>query len=86
MKQATSKILDDGAPRVRSRLAEIEPVKRKSKPKEHWLAYCTSQLEERRRKLPSRLLRKSSAVDEPLYIVLHCPWRCRSKIENGLMT
>ena len=63
--EATSKIVDDGAPRVRSRLAEIEPKKRKSKPTEHWLAHHTSQLEERRRKLPSRLLRKSSAVDEP---------------------
>ena len=66
--EATSKIVDDGAPAVRSRLAEIEPGKRKSKPTERWLAYQTSQLEERR-KLHSRLLRKSSAVDELLYSV-----------------
>ena len=32
--EATSKIIDDGAPEVRSRLAEIEPGKRKSKPTE----------------------------------------------------
>ena len=67
--EAISKIVDDGAPAVRSRLAEIEPGKRKSKPTERWLAYQTSQLEERRRKLHSRLLRKSRAVDEPLYSV-----------------
>ena len=66
--EATSKIVDDGAPAVRSRLAEIEPGKRKSKPTERWLAYQTSQLEERM-KLHSRLLRKSSAVDELLYSV-----------------
>ena len=66
--EAASKIVDDGAPAVRSRLAEIEPGKRKSKPTERWLAYQTSQLEERR-KLHSRLLRKSSAVDELLYSV-----------------
>ena len=66
--EAISKIVDDGAPAVRSRLAEIEPGKRKSKPTERWLAYQTSQLEERR-KLHSRLLRKSSAVDELLYSV-----------------
>ena len=67
--EATSKIANDGAPAIRSRLAEIEPGKRKSKPTERWLAYQTSQLEERRRKLHSRLLRKSRAVDEPLYSV-----------------
>ena len=66
--EAASKIVDDGAPAVRSRLAEIEPGKRKSKPTERWLAYQTSQLEERR-KLHSRLLRKSSAVNELLYSV-----------------
>ena len=32
--EATSKIVDDGAPEVRSELAEIEPGKRKSKPTE----------------------------------------------------
>ena len=64
----TSTIVDDGAPAVRSRLAEIEPGKRKVKPTEHWLAYQTSQLEERR-KQNSRLLRKSSALDELLYSV-----------------
>ena len=42
----TSKIVDDGAPAVRGRLAQIEPGKRKGKPTEHWLAYKTSQLEE----------------------------------------
>ena len=47
--EATSKIANDGAPAIRSRLAEIEPGKRKSKPTERWLAYQTSQLEERRR-------------------------------------
>ena len=67
--EAASKIEDDGTPAVRSRLAEIEPGKRKSKPTECWLAYQTSQLEERRRKLLSRLLRKSSAVDKLLYSV-----------------
>ena len=67
--EAISKIVDDGAPAVRSRLAEIEPGKRKSKPTECWLAYQTSELEERRRKLHSRLLRKSSAVNELLYSV-----------------
>ena len=39
--EAASKIVDDGAPAVRSRLAEIEPGKRKSKPTERWLAYQT---------------------------------------------
>ena len=67
--EATSKIVDDGAPGIRSRLAEIEPEKIKSKPTEHWQAYQTSQSEDRRRKLHSRLLRKSSAVDELLYSV-----------------
>ena len=67
--EAASKLVDDGAPAVRSRLAEIELGKRKSKTTEWWLAYQTSQLEERRRKLLSRLLRKSSAVDELLYSV-----------------
>ena len=43
--QAISKIVDDGAPAVRSRLAEIEPGKRKSNPTECWLAYQTSQLD-----------------------------------------
>ena len=66
--EATSKIVDR-APAVRSRQAEIEPGKRKSKPTECWLASQTSQLEERRRKLQSRLLRKSSEVDELLYSV-----------------
>ena len=65
----TSKIVDDGAPAVRGRLAQIEPGKRKGKPTEHWLAYQISQLEERRRKQNSRLLRKSSALDELLYSV-----------------
>ena len=65
---ATSKIVNE-APAVRSRLTEEESGKRKSKPTERWLAYQTSQLEERRRKLHSRLLRKSSAMDEPLYSV-----------------
>ena len=65
--EATSKIVDDGTPAVRSRMTEIEAGKRKSKPTECWLAYQTSQLEDRRRKLHSRLLRKSSAVDELLY-------------------
>ena len=65
--EATSKIVDDGAPAVRSRMTEIEAGKRKIKPTECWLAYQTSQLEDRRRKLYSRLLRKSSAVDELLY-------------------
>ena len=67
--EATSKIVDDGAPEIRSRLAEIEPGKIKSKPTEHWQAYQTSQSEDRRRKLHSRLLRKPSAVDELLYSV-----------------
>ena len=67
--EATSKIFDDGAPAVRSRLAEIGPGKRKSKPTERRLACQTSQLEQRGRKLHSRLLRKSSAVDELLYSV-----------------
>ena len=67
--EAISKIVDDGAPAVRSRLAKIEPGKRESKPTECWLVYQTSQLEERRRKLHSRLLKKSSAVDELLYSV-----------------
>ena len=65
--EATSKIVDDGATAVRSRMTEIEAGKRKIKPTECWLAYQTSQLENRRRKLYSRLLRKSSAVDELLY-------------------
>ena len=43
--EAISKIVDDGAPAVRSRLAEIEPGKRKSNPTECWLAYQTSQLD-----------------------------------------
>ena len=64
-----SYIVDDGAPAVRSRLAEIGPGKRKSKPTERRLACQTSQLEQRGRKLHSRLLRKSSAVDELLYSV-----------------
>ena len=51
--EATSKIVDDGAPAVRGRLTEIEPGKRKSKPVKRWLAYQTSQLEGRRRKLHS---------------------------------
>ena len=42
--EAISKIVD-GAPAVRSRLAEIEPGKRKSNPTECWLAYQTSQLD-----------------------------------------
>ena len=67
--EATSKIVDDGAPGIRSRLAEIEPEKKKSKPTEHWQAYQTSQSEDRRMTLHSRLLRKSSAVDELLYSV-----------------
>ena len=49
--EATSRIVDDGAPAFGSRLAEIEPGKRTSKPTERWLAYQTSQLEVRRRKL-----------------------------------
>ena len=49
--EATSKIVDDRAPAVRGRLTEIEPGKRKSKPVKRWLAYQTSQLEGRRRKL-----------------------------------
>ena len=65
---ATSKIVNE-APAVRSRLTEEESGKRKRKPTERWLAYQTSQLEERRRKLHSRLLRKSSAMDELLYSV-----------------
>ena len=65
---ATSKIVNE-APAVRSRLTEEESGKRKRKPTERWLAYQTSQLEERRRKLHSRLLRKSSAMDELLYPV-----------------
>ena len=51
--EVTSKIVDDGAPAVRGRLTEIEPGKRKSKPVKRWLAYQTSQLEGRRRKLHS---------------------------------
>ena len=66
--EATSKLVDDGAPAVRSRLAQIEPGKRKRRPTECLLAYQTSQLEERR-KLQSRLLRKSIAVNELLYSV-----------------
>ena len=67
--EAASKIFDDGAPAVRSILAEIGPGKRKRKPTERWLACQTSELEEKGRKLHSRLLRKSSAVDELLYSV-----------------
>ena len=37
--EATPKLVDDGAPAVRSRLAEIEPGKRKSKPTDCCLAY-----------------------------------------------
>ena len=66
--EATSKIVDDRAPAVRGRLTEIEPGKRKSKPVKRWLAYQTSQLEGRRRKL-HMLLSKSRAVDELLYSV-----------------
>ena len=66
--EATSKLVDDGVPAVRSRLAETEPGKRKSRPTECWLAYQTSQLEEKR-KLQSRLLGKSIAVNELLYSV-----------------
>ena len=43
--ETISKIVHDGAPAVRSRLAEIEPGKRKSNPTECWLAYQTSQLD-----------------------------------------
>ena len=50
-------------------LAEIETGKRKIYLTECWLAYQTSQLEDRRSKLHSRLRRKSSAVDEFLYSV-----------------
>ena len=52
-----SYIVDDGAPAVRSRLAEIEPGKRR-RTTECWLAYQTLQLKERR-KPQSRLIRKS---------------------------
>ena len=37
--EVTSKIVVDGAPAVRSRLAKIEPGKRIGKPTERWLAY-----------------------------------------------
>ena len=40
--------------------------KRRSKPIKHWLDYQTSQLEERRSKLHSRIIKKSSAIDELL--------------------
>ena len=66
--EATSKIVD-GAPAVRRRLTEIELEKRKSKPTERWLAYWKSHSEERRKKMDTTVLRKSSAVDEFLYPV-----------------
>ena len=65
--EATSKIVDE-ASAVR-KLTEAEPGKSKSKPTECWLAYQISQLKERRRKLHSRVLRKSSAVNKLLYSV-----------------
>ena len=55
--EVTSKIVNE-ASAVRSRLMEVESGRRKSKPTESWLGYQTSQLEERRRKLHSRVLRK----------------------------
>ena len=51
----------------RSRLVGNLDGKRRSKPFKHWLDYKTSQLEERRSKLHSRIIKKSSAVDELLY-------------------
>ena len=44
--EAASKIEDDGTPAVRSRLAEIEPGKRKSKPTDCCLAYQKKKKEE----------------------------------------
>ena len=51
----------------RSRLVGNLDGKRRSKPFKHWLDYKTSQLEERRSKLHSRIIKESSAVDELLY-------------------
>ena len=48
-KEATPKLVDDGAPAVRSRLAEIEPGKRKSRPTECWLAYQTSSVRRKKK-------------------------------------
>ena len=50
----------------RSRLVGNLDGKRRSKPIKHWLDYQTSQLEERRSKLHSRIIKKLSAVDELL--------------------
>ena len=65
---ATPKIVDE-ALAVTSRMTKAKFGKRKSKPTERWLTYQTSQLDEKRRKLNSRLPKKSSAVDGPLYLV-----------------
>ena len=51
----------------RSRLIGNLGGNRISKPNKHWLVYQKSQLEERRSKLHSRIIKKSSAVDELLY-------------------
>ena len=50
----------------RSRLVGNLDGKRRSKPIKHWLDYQTSQLEERRSKLHSRIIKKLSAIDELL--------------------
>ena len=52
----------------RSRLVGNLDGKRRSKPIKHWLDYQTSQLEERRSKLHSRIIKKLSAVYELLYL------------------
>ena len=59
--------IEDAISNDRSRLDRNLDGKRRSEPTKHWLDYETSQLQERRRKLHSKIIKKSSAVDELLY-------------------
>ena len=60
--------IEDAKSDNRSRLVGNLDGKRRSKPTKCWLDYQTSQLEEKRSKLHSRIVKKSSAVDELLYL------------------
>ena len=52
----------------RSRLVGNLDGKRRSKPTKHWFDYQTSQLEEKRSKFHSRIIKKLSALDELWYL------------------
>ena len=60
--------IEDAISDNRSRLVGNLDGKRRSKQTKRWLDYQTSQLEERRSKLHSRIIKKLSAVYELLYL------------------